>query len=220
MSETYFHSLNLPERPIRNMDIVMGYEKWTTVGYHIWKHPRYYLNDPFLMALNRLGVSPGYIVFFCNNQAGTLDQRIIHSDLVSTRDPRLVKSPEEIEWRSCSFGINFEVTNSTNDFYWYELDSDVTPVAPPETSDPVEIYRAWLHGTHYRARDRMGVQPGARQIAETRITGQPTLVRADVPHSTAYTLPPDGSRRIGASIRFYENWTWEDAKEIFKSLIV
>jgi hypothetical protein len=218
MTDSYFHELNLPQVPVRNMDILLKYNKWTDAGYHIWKYPRFYLNDEFLMALNRLGVSPGYIVFFTNDHEKSLDDRVIHTDLVTRKDPRVIKTLNGAEWRPATFGINFEVTGSTNDFYWYKMPDTIKPVEPiiPPNTD---TFLAWLHGVHYGRRGQTGIPPGSIELANTQVTTKPTLVRADVPHSTSFTLNPNGDLRIAASIRFYEDWTWEEACEIFRPLI-
>lgn len=217
-NDIYFKELKLPEVPLMDLDFVLKYDKWTDGGYHVWKFPRFYISNPALNALSLVHAHPGYAIFFNNDNTTPLTQRVIHSDLVTKEDPRLVKTLHGAEWRPATFGINFEITGATNDFYWYKLPEDCQPV-PPVIKDDTPLWWAWLHGQHYGGRGAAGIPEGAVELARTTVTTHPTLVRADIPHATSFTCPP-GQRRISCSIRYYENWTWEQALEIFKPLFV
>lgn len=209
---TYFHKLTLPEVPLKNVQWIDEYE-WTSAGYHIWKHPRNHLSDELLDIFDRAGIKPGYLVFFCNDQSKNLDDRMVHTDLVTVQDPRFVTEiVETTPWRRASFGINFELYNGLNHFHWYN-EPTTTPALMPTGELPV--WNAWLQGIHYGARKQIGIPPDCQEQAQTTISSKPTLVRSDVPHSTDFTLAPDQKLRLGVSIRFYEPWTWTEAEAKF-----
>jgi hypothetical protein len=216
MTETYFHRLNLPATPVKNAHLIDNYE-WTDNGYHIWTRPSYHLSDELLDIFNRTDLIPGYLVFFCEKYSKTVGQRMVHTDLVTEEDPRLVTQIDRTtRWRKSSFGINFELYGGLNEFHWYSTPSTTKEVWP--SSDVMPLWYSRLQGIHYGSRKQLGIPPDCQEQACTVIDSRPTLVRTDVPHSTGFEIPSNSNIRLGVSIRFYEPWTWEEAKERFSSL--
>jgi hypothetical protein len=61
------------------------------------------------------------------------------------------------------------------------------------------------------------VPAGAKRLDYVELDDSPTLVRTEIPHITVYSGP---NVRIGASLRFIEDWnSWEEAVDRFRPLI-
>lgn len=219
MTEKYFQELNLPEIPVLNVEDWLM-DKLKDVGYSLHTEPEKVLNDQIINKFRDIGVTPGYITIFTNSNDGVLDNRFTHSDVTSVQDPRtLTGPPYQVKWKTCHFGINFEIYDNENIFNWYKNKDESKFLMPPIIIKT--LGQAWLSGIHYgEKRGVGGIPEQLEHVATTSIRGKPTLVRTDVPHNTLYKVPPGISHRVGISIRFYENWTWEEALEKFKPLYI
>jgi hypothetical protein len=217
MSEKYFQTLNLPNVPIVNPKELLT-NRLRPHGYTLHLEPEKVLSPKFLNAINNLGVKPGFITLFTNSSDGVPENRWVHTDITSVQDPRTMCSLENIQWRICSFGINFEIFDNENTFYWYE-NTDNSKALMPVIDEKTSLRSAWLSGIHYGEKRSVGGVPDyLKHIATTTIRGKPTLIRTDTPHRTLFSLAPGVPYRVGLSVRFYENWTWNEALEIFKPL--
>lgn len=212
MSETYFHELNLPDVPVADIESLRN-SYLDSFGYSICKEPEKVLSTEILTKFSSIGVTPGYLVMFTNTTNGEFESRYLHKDRITKQDPRKITSLAGAEWVPANFGINFEVYPNDNTFYWV-LEKDLVAKNRGVSLDPSQLFRAYLGGTHYD-------NPNNVYPAATKVVGsKPVLIRTDVPHKTTFEIAPDYVRRLGVSIRFYENWSWDEAKNIFKPLFI
>jgi len=114
-------------------------------------------------------------------------------------------------WEICHCAINWDLTGNESIMEWYNTSEKEIWPAVEETSLP---YR--LSGIHY---GHLGNRDTSKEtmslIDSTRIVN-PTLVRTDIPHQIKNL---DNRDRWSLSIRFVKNYSWEEALEIFKSII-
>ncbi len=219
MSDKYYHKLNLPDVPVADLSAIKAH-KWKPFDHSIHPNASEVLSQEILSAFSNIGVTPGFIVFFTSIEPGTLENRWVHSDAMSTVDPRTLTSLQGVQWRPVSFGINFEIYSNVNVYRWYDV-PEGTQVIWPDYSKGGLLYRAWLGGVHYgEERRHPGVPEGFQQADSVVIASKPVMVRTDIPHSTTYDIPPESTHRVGVSIRFYEDWSWDEATEIFRPLFL
>lgn len=195
-----FLKLRLPDNPIKNMKIIQDVH--IQGGYNIVT-PRELLTDEIMDIFSTMGLKPRFVSLFGRNDSdGTLDTRLIHTDIGLNKAG---------EWQKMLFGINWEVTGHENLFSWWDM-SKFEELWPNEILPKKYDY---LNGIHYSRRFRLGVPEGAVKIDETPID-KPTLVRTDLPHLTVYHGP--AANRVGISVRFNEDafTSWADVYEFFK----
>jgi hypothetical protein len=210
MTEKYYQDLDLPELPIQSLESISPV-RWEDFGYFIETNPEKVLHQDLLDKFNTLGIVPGYLVIFTNTYAGNVDNRYLHKDRVTVEDPRTLSNLVGCSWRSVSFGINFEIYENDNVFYWHSENS-LTAKSPALYTMNTPVLRAWLGGVHFENTDNIPA------VCTKTVKQKPVLIRTDVPHRTTFEIHPNAPRRIGVSIRFYEPWTWEQALDIFQPI--
>lgn len=187
-------------------------------GYRIF-HKEQLISDSVIATITETtGLAPDcYCVVFVNSASTNLANRWLHSDVVSVEDPRTIEDMITVQWRSASFGINFELFDIENHFYWFDVPEDVPRQQPNIT---LNKSFAWLHGVHFGpVRRRGGIPEGSREIENCNIGVVPTLVRTDIAHSTEFKIPQGIRRRIGVSLRFYQDISWNEAWTLFQPLM-
>lgn len=188
---SYFLKLNLKSNPVSKNPI---FDLSTPIasGYKILR-PDFILSNEIMEEFKSMGLKTKFVVLFGRNDtSSSLDDRMIHADVCRT---------DEGIWKKLLFGINWEITGSYNEFFWWDMSA--VPEVWPEEDTP----KAILNGIHYKSRGFLGIPDRAVKLDQVIIDG-PTLVRTDIPHSTVYTN--NGRNRLGLSVRFdesgFENW--------------
>jgi hypothetical protein len=197
---TYFLKLNFPKNPIKD---IQAPEIQVPI-LHAYRSisPRAHLTDEVYDLFNEIGLKPQYVFLFgSNRKRSTLPNRMIHTDLHIGKTGK---------WEKFIFGINWEINESHNEFYWWDM-SSVEEVWPEEDTPKI-----LLNGIHYGQRTKLGVPDGVKKLDQTVIDG-PTLIRTNIPHSTEYYN--ENYNRLGISIRFDESNfnNWEDVLKKLKS---
>jgi hypothetical protein len=216
----YWARLSLPENPLKDPDFFSDYQ-WgeQRTGYRIFQ-------DRQLVAdgvLNQIAETTGletdcYSAIFVNFSSTRLEDRWLHSDLVSNVDPRQVKDLSTVQWRPSCFGINWELTGIDNNFYWYDVPDNVARQQPDMPPNP---QYAWLYGVHFGPRRCLpGIPEGSVCLDHTVIGKRPTLIRTDIAHATEFTIPQGQGPRLSLSLRFYQDISWAEALERFSGLII
>jgi hypothetical protein len=196
---SYFLKLNLKSNPVSKNPI---FDLSTPIvsGYKILR-PDFVLSNEIMEEFKSMGLKTKFVVLFGRNDtSSSTDDRMIHADVCRT---------DEGIWKKLLFGINWEITGSYNEFFWWDMSA--VPEIWPEEDTP----KAILNGIHYKSRGFLGIPDKAVKLDQAIIDG-PTLVRTDVPHSTVYTN--NGRNRLGLSVRFDESGfeNWEQVLEKFR----
>jgi hypothetical protein len=204
-----FLKLKLPANPVKDMKII---EAANIQGGYNLAYPNQILTDEMFSIFKEWGIRPKFVTLFGrNDHDGSMDTRLIHTDIALNK---------EGQWKKLLFGINWEITGHHNIFSWWDM-SRVPEVWPGPEESIAKKYD-YLNGIHYVSRLNMGVPEGAAKIEEV-VIDTPTLVRTDLPHATVYKPTPDTSHlRVGLSIRFFEDdfSSWEDVYKFFEKYSV
>ena len=183
----------------------------------ILKNPMVELTDEVLDIFKQLDIIPSTLFYFCKgNLNSDATERVLHSDL-TRGDPQpwhTDDDPAKKTWNNIICGVNWELAGSITEFSFWDT-SALAPCWPVRQGLPLKY--DYLNSVHFIKRGNYGIPPGAIKLDQVELSSQPTLVRTECAHVTTYT----GSNiRIGASLRFKQNWnSWEEAVEKFKPLI-
>lgn len=208
---SYYYKLKLPTNPIKRMP-----NEIASQDGQILKDPQLELTDEVLSIFNQLDIIPSALFYFCKGDtASSATERVLHNDL-TRGDPEPWHpddDPAAKTWNPIICGVNWELTGSVTEFTFWDP-ANLTACWPVRQGLPLKY--DYLNSVHYIKRGNYGIPPEARLLDSVELTGQPTLVRTEIPHVTTYTGP---NIRIGASLRFKQNWsTWDEAVEKFKPL--
>jgi hypothetical protein len=117
---------------------------------------------------------------------------------------------EEDRWVKWSCAINWDLTKCDSSMEWYE--TSLEEVWPEKASiDQGGYVLSGIHyGRHYFNKD---VDQETCTLLESANILNPTLVRTDIPHRVVNN---DLKVRWCISLRLKNNYSWEEAREIFK----
>jgi hypothetical protein len=133
---------------------------------------------------------------------GQQTQGVVHSDITFDHN----------KWKEIHYGINFELSDSISRLSWWNVEG--TKIFPPiplkESPDDK------LRGVHYvKNKDADTINYSLIDFVD--IGKQATLVNTNVPHSVNYF--GQDTTRWGLSIRFKQDYTWDEAVAHFENLI-
>ena len=202
--ENYFKLTTLPAQPLLEPE---KFDVYKVTDFNI--EPPDILSTDVRKAFLDIGVKVAYCVIFGRqDNSRYTPNRIVHTDL------KAVPESGKLEWKRIVCGINWELNNNANEFSWYDT-TGIKECYPTQfgTRD------LSLNGIHYGRRLQSGLYPGVTKVAGVTIT-KPTLVRTDFPHLVTYNSTGPVFRK-SLSIRFEETWSsWEEAKEVFKTILI
>lgn len=180
-------------------------------------HFKDYLNPSLINIFDSLNISPDTLVIFGHENDRDFHLRpMIHSDI------RFCKN----SWIDSPCAINWEITDSTAQFYWWDVKGakkcyppawNDTQYFPPPDSDSY-FEKLLASGIHYTKWMNFNSENYSRIDSCMLNNKHPILIRTDIPHSVEYSNFKD---RISVSLRFpvEQISSWDSAVEIFKNLI-
>jgi hypothetical protein len=133
---------------------------------------------------------------------GQQTQGVVHSDITFDHNT----------WKEIHYGINFELSESVSRLSWWNIEG--AKVFPPIPIN--ESVNDKLRGIHYvknEGTDKINYS----LIDFVDISNQATLVNTNIPHSVNYF--GQDKTRWGLSIRFKQDYTWDEAVAHFENLI-
>lgn len=192
--------LSLPENPfIKDYKLPDNlYSKNDNTYYPIDK---IYVTDETRSLFNNLGLEIDGIIVFKKHSGGVSP---IHTDIMLDKN----------RWKIWHAAINYNLTKSKSKMMWFE--TDLKPAYPTNIhfDQPLDYN---LSGIHYGDRSNRNYRSTGFKLIEEDDIQHPTLVRTDVPHTT---INLDTSDRICASIRFKNNYSFDQLKEIFREYLL
>ena len=193
-----FQELDLPANPL-----VEGFQP--PVGLFKDRKNRYYpvdkknINEQTKKIFDELGLTVGGIIIFKKCQNGMSP---VHSDLLLMND-------RWIKWHAA---INYNLTTADSNMTWYETKLKEIYPSDINSNQPLEYN---LSGIHYGYLGNRNINcPDFSLIGSCRLT-KPTLLRTDIPHTTVNL---DSRDRVCASIRFANNYTYQELLEKFSKI--
>lgn len=193
--------LNLPKLPTPDFQFPKEFDltEITKSNVHRKFSPTC-LDSPTVDFFAKLGLTVETVAVFSKepNYNGAIHKDITWSDQTQT-------------WEDWYCGVNFNLDGGQSIVSWYEV---TTPaVFPPfPRNGPLK-----LDGAHYGGRHNKNFKglEGYTLLATHNTGSTPVLVRTDVPHSVENAT---GTLRLGASIRFLNNPTFEQCASLFSSI--
>lgn len=166
---------------------------------------------------NSLKIFPDILIIFGHeNDEKFQPKAVVHSDIRFSSD----------EWIDSPCAINWEITDSSADFSWWDVKGakkfypppwNDQQYLPPKDSD-LYFERLLGSGAHYT--EWLNFNSEDYSVIETGVLtkGNPILIRTDIPHSVKYS---NYKNRISISLRFpiEEISSWDGALEIFDDYI-
>lgn len=185
-----FRELNLPLDPlIKNFKV-------PEVLYTDRKN-RYYpidkknINDETKNIFDRLELEIGGIIIFKKHENGISP---IHSDI-------LLVNNQWVRWHAA---INFNLTSAYSTMMWFETKLQELH---PETVNLTQPLEYNLSGIHFGKWGNSDFKNDDFSLVGTCNIKSPTLVRTDIPHTT---INLDSKDRLCVSIRFFDNYTYQE----------
>lgn len=154
------------------------------------------INEHTTKFFDDLGLTIDGVVIFKKHQNGTSP---IHSDI-------LLINNCWIKWHAA---INYNLTSAESNMMWFETKLPELYPAGRDFSQPMEYNLAGIHYGRWENKDINGKDFSL--IGSCNIIS-PTLVRTDIPHTT---VNYDSRDRLCASIRFFNNYTYQELLEKF-----
>lgn len=114
-------------------------------------------------------------------------------------------------WEICHCAVNWDLTGNDSIMEWYTTSEKEFWPEPEKTN---LSYR--LSGIHYGYLGNRNTSTETMKLIDSTRIVNPTLVNTGVPHQIRNL---DNRDRWSLSIRFTKNYSWEEALEIFKSII-
>ena len=205
-----YRFLNLPAQPLKDGTmfdniVIQGYNTYDAVDI---------LNSNVLEILYQANLTPTFCAVFSQNNF-SCDQdgknSVAHSDITRI---------SENQWKPIVCGVNWELNQNKNKFYWLDTGSLPEHYPQPNTLGYIQKQRQYdlLAGISYGPHRRMpGFIEGSTILEEVELI-QPTLIRTDIPHLVTYHSP--NKIRYSLSVRFKETWTtWNEALTAFDSIV-
>lgn len=217
----HYLNLDLPKNPsnLSSQEILNKFQNKPTFesDYYEIFDPLDILSTQLLSKFDEIKLNPKNVVVFNTRPNSTIDSRCIHSDITYNHESKC--------WENIIFAIHYELENSTNKFYWWDMGSDEKIYPPDKLLYPMDSKILYpykqsslikLNGIHYGHRLKIGHSENNKIINEHLVCPYfPTLIRTDVPHSTA--VQSTDSVRLGISIRFDESKfkSWNEVLTFF-----
>lgn len=154
------------------------------------------INDEIKNIFDRLGLIIGGIIIFKKHENGMSP---VHSDI-------LLVNNQWVRWHAA---INFNLTSADSKMIWFETKLQELHPVTANLSQPLEYN---LSGIHYGKWGNSYVNNRDFSLIGSCNITSPTLVRTDIPHTT---VNYDSRDRLCASIRFADNYTYQELLEKF-----
>ncbi len=158
------------------------------------------INDEIKSIFNGLGLVIGGVIIFKKYKNGISP---IHSDV-------LLVGTQWIRWHTA---INFNLTSAYSKMMWFETKLQELHPKTVNFSQPLEYN---LSGIHYGKWGNSNIDSVDFSLVGSCNITSPTLVRTDIPHTTVNL---DSKDRLCASIRFTDNYTYQELLEKFQGFI-
>ena len=191
---TYFVELDLPNQPL-----VENFERPTNIAVSKGS-PTYisisldFIKTEIIDIFKEINLEVLGAILFKKRRETT---GLIHRDLVL----------EDNKWKTCSYGVNWNLDNTHSIMEWYDTDEkEVWPAIPFYKKDFV------LSGINY---GHMGSNPNKFKLLSSLNLTTPTLVRTDIPHRVKNL---DVIDRWCISLRFKQDLSWSEAEQMFSKL--
>jgi hypothetical protein len=201
-----FRILDLPNDPLKDKESLIKKYKLQSRLYDIENSS--ILKDEIIDLFNSVNLDIDSVVVFTTYASGmgSDNGRIIHTDV---KWSQITNS-----WEKITVGVNWELTDVSGQFKWWNMDA-VASVYPGSEKSLTYPFTQ-LSGIHYEQRMKLGIPAGAVLLEETN-SNCPMLVRTDIPHSVTYT----GTGRMSISIRFSNHLLeWSEAVDRLSTVIV
>jgi hypothetical protein len=171
------------------------------------KKNRYYpvdkenINDQTKKIFDEIQLTIGGIIIFKKHKNGISP---VHSDI-------LLVDRQWIKWHAA---INYNLTSAYSKMMWFETKLQELHPKTANLSQPLEYNLSGIHYGRWENRDMH--KEDFSIIASCGLT-TPTLVRTDIPHTTVNL---DNKDRLCASIRFNNNYTYEQLLAKFSNYVL
>lgn len=200
---TYYRPLKFPKKFLRE-NIPPGLFDFSG-AYDLFPF-QLVLDEELLEFLSGFPLEPDFVAVFNNkNQQGSIESRMIHSDIFFDRDKK---------WKSIFFGVHYELEDTQSRFHWWDM-LDAEQIYPDPANERKRHPRFdRLNGIHYGIRGRQGTFQNSILLDSVDVNG-PMLVRTDIPHSVSYHNP--NRTRLAFSLRFKTNFqSWDEVSNFFQ----
>lgn len=194
-----FQELNLPCNPLIK-DFKVPEVLYTDRINKYYPIDKKNISNEIKNIFNELGLVIGGVIIFKKHQNGISP---IHTDVLLV-DSRWVR------WHAA---INFNLTSAQSKMMWFETKLQELYPETANLSQPLEYN---LSGIHYGKRGNSNVNSVDFSLIGSCSITSPTLVRTDIPHTT---INLDSKDRLCASIRFSNNYTYQELLEKFQGFI-
>jgi len=157
-----------------------------------------FVNKETLDIFEELNLKIGGVVLFKKHPNGISP---IHTDVLKVDDT----------WVKWHAAINYNLTAAVSKMMWFNTSlPEIYPSFLGQTVQPKEYN---LSGIHYGENNNANTESKDFSLIEEFQLIQPTLVRTSIPHTT---INMDDKVRLCASIRFTDNYTFEELLEKFE----
>jgi len=206
---TCHYQLNLPKKPLRPGIKFTDFKHCADRRFPGSSHqynliPKMVLSEELLHLLDEHGVKDSVITVF-SLHSRPLSQALLHSDILLVNN----------EWKSASYGINWELNGHCPIFSWWETRR--SPAYPTREN----YFKMYPQGIHYGLRGQTGIEPEDIQLDQAILSDTALLVRTDVPHTVHFSDRKE-KLRLAMSLRFLDSTdiTWQQSVEKFSTLII
>ena len=169
------------------------------------------INPELIYVFKHINVVPNLMLIFGHeNNINRVIKNFVHTD-ICYRNKQWIKIP---------FAINWEITNTSVDFKWYDV-SDHKEIYPPITAAP-DLNYLEASGIHYGERymsGKINISETFNPIESVTLNqNEAIMVKTSLPHAVVYS---GLLNRINVSLRFNitDIPTWESALIAFKPFI-
>lgn len=220
MNQNFHKNLNFPNSPIRTENLrqllINKKNKRGKRSYiYVDQNFKDYLTTDITNIFQSLNIFPNTLVIFGHvNDANYKQKSLVHSDIIYQNE----------KWYDIPCAINWEITNTMANFYWWDVKDSKKCYPPPWSEEEYlppmgsdyYLERVLGSGIHYKK--WLNNETDDYSVLENSILNKnnPMLIRTDVPHSVEYANYVD---RISISLRFSLTQIpdWKSALEIFKN---
>jgi len=192
--------LSLPENPFIK-DYELPKNLYLDKGNRYFPIDKKYLNNETSSLFKSLGLEVGGIIVFKKHQFGISP---IHTDILL----------EKKQWTIWNAAVNYNLTKSRSKMMWFETSLNKVYPIHTHSYQPLDYY---LSGIHYGKQSNKDYRDSSFKLLDEEDIQAPTLVRTDVPHTT---INLDNIDRICASVRFKNNYTFDELKKKFKEFLI
>jgi hypothetical protein len=191
---TYFVELDLPNQPL-----VENFERPTNIAVSKGS-PTYisisldFIKIEIIDIFKEINLEVLGVILFRKHPSSTGP---VHRDLIF----------ENNKWKSCNYGVNWNLDDTHSIMEWYSTDEkEIWPFTPWNKKDFI------LSGINYGYMGNTDIPFEKFKLLSSLNLTSPTLVRTDIPHRVKNL---DVKDRWCISLRFKQDLSWPEAEQIF-----